>query len=571
MHAIGVALAAERNRDRLLERILLEAKTLCQADGGTLYLREDMDGSPQLRFAMGRNDSLGLAFGGTSGGDATMPAVPLRLPDGTPNFSNVASYAALHNRTVAVADAYSQEDEFDFSGVQAFDAANGYRSCSFLAIPLRGSRHQVIGVLQLINATDAVSGEVGPFSDSDIHIVEALAAQAGVMLDNQLLLDGQKELLESFIRLIAEAIDAKSPYTGGHCERVPILTEMLTEAACDASDGPLAGFALNEEEWYELRIAAWLHDCGKVVTPVHIMDKATKLEGIFDRMQVVRERFEVLQREAELAHLRGQCSATECEVARQALCDDLAFLERANLGGEFLSDEDKDRVRRIAALPYPQSGSGRTLLTDDERDNLLIARGTLTSAERYQINGHMVQTVQMLESLPFPDNLKRVPEYACGHHERMDGKGYPRGVFAGDMSIPARIMAIADVFEALTAQDRPYKRGKTLSETMAIMGNMKRDNHLDPDLFDLFVRSGVYRAYAKRYLPGELIDEVDEAALIAIQPRPFDLPPEAERQGRKTELLPEYESLRPRPMSEAPSRDTRSRTSLPPPAGRVKR
>ena len=546
---IGVALSAERNREKLLEQILLEAKELCHAEGGTLYLREGEGDADCLRFAMARNDVLGLAFGGTAGGQSVLPAVPLVEEDGKPNYRNVASYAALHKQSIRVEDAYSDEDEFDFSGVQRFDEANGYHSKSFLAIPLLGSSQQVIGVLQLINARDAKTGQVRSFQQEDQDIVEALAAQAGVTLDNLLLLDGQKRLLESFIKLIAEAIDAKSPYTGAHCERVPILTEMLTEAACSATSGSLAAFGLSDEEWYELRIAAWLHDCGKVVTPVHVMDKATKLEAIFDRIALVRERFLVLRSQAENAFLRAQLVGQE--VSRDTLRDDLlqldddlAFLERANIGGEFLREEDKQRIAAIGARPYPNAESMRTLLSPDEVENLCISRGTLTEEERRTINGHMVQTIQMLESLPFPRHLRRVPEYACGHHEKMDGRGYPKGIYAGDMSIPARIMAIADVFEALTAQDRPYKPGKKLSEAMAIMGAMKADNHLDPELFDLFVSTGVYRKYADRFLPSELIDEVDEGRLLAIVPKKFELPSRDVRRERLSSLLPEYEPLR---------------------------
>ncbi|MDZ7825074.1 MAG: HD domain-containing phosphohydrolase [Gammaproteobacteria bacterium] len=338
---------------------------------------------------------------------------------------------------------------------------------------------------------------------SSSRIVEALASEAAVALDNQQLIAAQRRLLESFIQMIASAIDAKSPYTGGHCKRVPVLTEMLAAAACRTREGPFADFDLDEEQWYELHIAAWLHDCGKVTTPVHVMDKSTKLESIRDGMEAVRARFEALKRETELEHLKagGRPDDEAVSGALAELDRDLAFLETSNIGGEFISEEDRERIRAIGARTWQCGNERRPLLTADEVNNLCVARGTLTEEERLIINGHMVQTVKMLESLPFPRDLKRVPEYAGGHHETMDGTGYPKGLFAGDMSVPARVMAIADVFEALTANDRPYKQGKTLSESMEIMGRMKRGNHLDPQLFDLFVRSGVYRQYAERFLP----------------------------------------------------------------------
>ncbi len=536
LHRIGVALSAERNRARLIETILLEAKRACDADGGTLYMRTDED---ELRFAMVHNDSLKIALGGTTGKRIDFAPLVLRAPEtGEPNHAAVATHAALIGATVRVDDAYATQ-AFDFEGAKAFDAANGYRTTSVVAVPLKNGSGRVIAVLQLINARDA-EGQIVPFAENGVRLVEALSSQAGIALDNQMLLQGQKDLLEAFIKLIATAIDAKSPYTGGHCERVPVLTEMLAEAACAADEGPLADFELDEESWYELRIAAWLHDCGKVTTPVHVMDKATKLETIFDRIEILRARFELLLRDAELEHLRGELDAEAYATRCATLREELAFLERCNVGGEFLEAADKARIREIGARTFTQGGETRPLLDPNEIENLSISRGTLTDEERIVINGHMVQTIKMLEALPFPSNLRRVPEYAGGHHETMDGRGYPKGIYAGDMSIPARMMAIADVFEALTAQDRPYKPGKSLSESMAIMGKMKEFNHLDPELFDLFVRSRVYRAYGERYLPAELIDEVDEAALLAIEPKPFELPEVAHRAARWRDFLPQY-------------------------------
>lgn len=547
LYRVGMSLSAEKNKNRLVEMILLEAKELCNADGGTLYLRDEDD---QLVFEILRTDSLGIAAGGTSGEPINFPPIPLYGDDGKPNVANVASYAAVLKRSVNIADAYDRTD-FDFSGTRAFDERNGYRSTSFLTIPLVNSVDRVIAVLQLLNARDRDSGEVVAFQREHQQIVEALASQAAIALDNQLLIDAQKALLESFMRLIASAIDAKSPYTGGHCERVPVVAELLAKAACEVEEGPFAGFDLDDAGWEELHIASWLHDCGKITTPVHVMDKATKLEAIFDRVELLRLRFELCEREAELRYLRAKSEGGSAEALAELergfeaekarLRDDLAFLEKANIGGEFLQDADKARIRELAQRRVMIGGEERPLLTDEEVDNLSVSRGTLTDEERLIINEHMVQTIMMLESLPFPRHLRKVPEYAGGHHEKMDGSGYPRGVYAGDMSIPARIMAIADVFEALTAQDRPYKPGKSLSQAMRIMGFMKKDGHIDPELFDLFVTSGVYREYGKRFLPEALCDEVDEAALLAIEPKPVELPPDEERKKRWQHFLPEYE------------------------------
>lgn len=540
---VGLSLTSERDHDRLVEKILIAAKQFCRADGGTIYLATEDD---HLEFAIMRNDTMGTALGGTTGKPLDqIPRVPLKDPvSGEPNERNIAAYAANTKQSVNIEDAYEVET-FDFSGTKEFDRRNGYRSQSFLTIPMLNNSGRLIGVLQLINAQDPDLGEIISFDGHLQQIVEALASQAAVALDNQQLLAAQRKLMESFIQLIAEAIDAKSPYTGGHCERVPIITEMITEAVCQTDSGPFADFDLTSEQWYELRIAAWLHDCGKITTPVHVMDKATKLESIRDGIDTVRARFEALKRETELEHLRSGGADDDPALAAvlSEIDDDLAFLERSNVGGEFLADEHKQRIRRIAERTWRCGESQLPLLTAEETDLLCISRGTLSEEERLVINGHMVQTIRMLERLPFPQDLKRVPEYAGGHHETMDGQGYPKGIFAGDMSIPARIMAIADVFEALTAPDRPYKRGKSLSETMTIMGRMKENNHLDPQLFDFFVQSGVYRQYAERYMDPDLVDAVDEKALLKITPKEFEPPPEQERAERWKDFLPEYHKL----------------------------
>jgi HD-GYP domain-containing protein (c-di-GMP phosphodiesterase class II) len=540
---VGVALSAETDTNRLLETILLEAKELTRADGGTLYVREE----DSLHFAIMRTDSLGIALGGTTGRLTTLPPIPLRDPDsGAPNHRHIASFAALRKQSINIPNAYDTT-RFDFSGTKAFDSRSGYRSVSFLTIPMLDAEGRVVGVLQLINSRDKATGEVVPFDDVDQQTVEVLASQAGVTLQNKLLRDAQRDLLESFIKMIAAAIDAKSDYTGGHCERVPLIAEMLARAACDIQSGPFADFTLSELEWYELKIASWLHDCGKVITPVHVMDKSKKLETIHDRIDTVRARFEVLTRDARLqAYDREKAGEDPVQVAADleqelaTLRDDLAFLEKTNFGGEFLSREGQQRIRKIAERTLVLSGERVPLLSEEEVQNLSISRGTLTEKERLIINAHMVHTVNILNALPFPPQLRRVPEYATGHHEKMDGTGYPRGIYAGDMSVPARIMAVADVFEALTAVDRPYKQPKKLSEVMFIMGKMKEQHHLDPEVFDLFISSGVYRKYAEQQLPPELVDAVDEAKLLAIKPPALALPAEAERKQRFKNVLPEY-------------------------------
>ena len=518
---LGIALSAERNHNRLMERILLEAKAIYNADGGTLYLRTDDN---KLSFEIMRNDTMDIAMGGTTGQDISFPPLSMYDADsGEPNHNNVATHVALSGKAVNIPDAY-ETDKFDFSGAKNFDGDTGYRSKSFLTLPLLNYHHDVIGVLQLINARDQETDEVITFAPAVQPLIEALASQAAIALDNQLLIQAQRELLESFIKVIASAIDAKSPYTGGHCQRVPVLTEMLAEAACKSQKGTLKDFDLNEEEMYELRIAGWMHDCGKVTTPEYVVDKSTKLETIYDRIETIKTRFEVLKRDAEISYLKACARAGADKKALRAkfkariaqLNDDCSFIETANVGGEFMEDAKKNRVKKIARYKWRNGPAHkRKFLGENEVYNLCIARGTLTHEERDVINNHIVMTIEMLEQLPFPKNLKRVPEYAGGHHEKMDGTGYPKGLKAEEMSLPARMMAIADIFEALTAADRPYKKAKTLTDSLRIMGFMVRDQHIDPELFELFLESGVYRDYAEKFLLPHQIDDVKIADYLS--------------------------------------------------------
>ena len=518
LNAIGIALSQERDINKLLETILIAAKNLTRADGGTLYRLV----GDKLQFEIVRTDSLSIAMGGSSGNAVPFYPIPLHGVDGKPNNTMIAAYAALTHKTVNVADAYTEEG-FDFSGTRNFDKRTGYRSTSFLTVPMKNHEGDIIGVLQLLNATDEATGRVVSFGEEDQRLAESLASQAAIALTNRLLIQQLEVLFESLIELINTAIDDKSPYTGGHCKRVPTLTMMLAEAAHDASEGPLTEFRMSEKDRYELKIAGLLHDCGKITTPVHVVDKATKLQTIYDRIELVVTRFEALKREAEVEMLRAKLKAIEHhdeESARRAeeayaaklrqYDDDREFLRRTNIGSERMKPEDQARVSVIARYTWRnERGERDRFLSKDEEDNLNIAYGTLSGGEREIINHHIVATIKMLEALPWPRHLRNVPEYAGGHHERMDGKGYPRGLTREQMSVQARVMGIADIFEALTAKDRPYKPGKTRSESLAILGRMKENGHVDPDLFDIFVRDRVYLRYAREFLDPEQIDEVD--------------------------------------------------------------
>lgn len=553
----GLMIALERDPSKLLQHVLFKGRDLLQCDGATMYLVTEQK---TLAFAYRTKDD-------------PLPAGEIPLYDastGKPNEHYVCAYSAIHGTSVLVDDVY-QEGRFDLSGTRRFDAESGYRTVSMLTVPIAPRQGEVVGVIQFINAVDPVTGGVVAFSPDLLDLVEAFAAQAAVALDNLRLVEGQKALVENMIQVIATAIDAKSPYTGRHCSRVPELAVMLAETVSATASGPLASFRFNsEDEWREFRIGAWLHDCGKVTTPEYVIDKATKLETIYNRIHEIRVRFEVLLRDAQIERLLALAEGTRAhdadrafETRKSQLEADFAFVARSNIGSERMTDADIERILEIGATPWlrhfddrlglsaaeaerfdgepiralpaveqllvdahhhlvprtledlPPPGYGfkmdvpEYLYNRGEIHNLCIRRGTLTEEDRYKINEHMVFTIMMLEQMKFPRSLSRVPEYAGTHHEALNGRGYPRRLSAEDLSIPARIMAIADVFEAVTASDRPYKRPNKISEAVRILHRLKMNGQIDGDVFDLFLTSGLYLQYANRFLEPEQIDEVD--------------------------------------------------------------
>jgi HD-GYP domain-containing protein (c-di-GMP phosphodiesterase class II) len=586
MLGIATALSSAGDLSSLLHLILTTCRQLTNSDAGSIFLVERPDprkqpaGEAQLWFAASQNATIEARHAGDRSAAAIEAEVnDLRFPLSP---ERLVGWCALSGEVLNLPDVYQLDPALPYRFDSAMDRRLDYRAVSMLTLPMRSITGEVVGVVQLINRKDDAATLITPqtahaltrpYDRFDQALIEALASQAAVCVERTRLLESQEQLVDAIIALLAGAIDAKSPYTGGHCERVPKLAMMLAEAANAVQEGPLAPFRLEgEAAWREFRIGAWLHDCGKVTTPEYVVDKATKLGTNYNRIHEVRTRFEVLLRDARIAQLEGLLAGGDAaELQRHydatvdQLHEDFAFVAQSNEGGEVFGPEQvarlqliaqqtwqrhfddtlglswEERARRCSAgsepevlpveeplladkpwhliprpqqqLPDPRYGFlmdvPEHLYNLGELHNLSVSRGTLTAEERYKINDHIVQTIVMLENLPFPASLSRVAEYACTHHETLDGKGYPRRLTAEKLSIPARIMAIADIFEALTAADRPYKKDKPLSVCIDILAGFRDRHHIDPDLFELFLRSGIYRAYADAFLRPEQIDHVD--------------------------------------------------------------
>jgi len=549
------SLSGESDIDRLLDRVTDETMQASNADAAVIYLLSDDE--TELHAQPVR-----LANGAVLT-DTSLPALSL---DGSSSNRLLDSFL---NKEVVI-EKLAKDQPCDQPLLPLAEVLEA-QSLTTIVLPLTNRDNAGSGLLCLLYSEQNRNLE-SALSPEHIGFAQALSGFAAVSMESRQLLKMQKNLLQSFIELIASAIDAKSPYTGGHCQRVPELTKMLAAAACESQDPRFKEFSLSDDEWEELHIAAWLHDCGKVTTPEYVVDKSTKLETIYDRIHEIRMRFEVLKRDAEIDYWQqladggdAQQLKSELQAKQSQLDDDFAFVAKCNEGGEFMADDKITRLNQIAGTTWRRTLNDRIgvsweeglrkqrspetelpaqepLLADKEEHiiyrnedevisddnpwnfklntplhkynrgelyNLSVARGTLADEDRFKINDHMVQTIIMLNQLPFPKHLRNVPTIAGGHHETMIGTGYPKKLRREDMSLTARMMAIADIFEALTAADRPYKKAKSLSESIKIMNFMKKDQHIDPDLFDLFLQSGVYLDYAKQFLAEAQIDEVD--------------------------------------------------------------
>jgi len=515
---IGIALSAEKNISVLLELIVDSAREFTNADGGTLYLVSADERS--LEFEIVQTDSLSIRMGGKTGEEINWPPVPLFKEDGSPNKENVSADVAITKKLVNIPDVYDVKG-FNFEGTRKFDESTGYRSQSMLVIPMLNHENEIIGVLQLINARDTETGNTIPFPDDDIDLTASVASQAAIALTNVRLIQDLKDLFDSFIKTIATAIDEKSPYTAGHITRVANLTMEIAHVVNKTKWGKYGDLTFNEDEMEELRLAAWMHDVGKITTPEHVVDKSTKLEKIFDRVELLKIRFEVIkyqsysewyQKRAELIESNGIDSELikklddEYSKKFSKIQEDADFCTKANTPGEFMEDEDIEHLTEISKKTFELNGVTLHYLSEDELENLSIKRGTLNESDRKIIENHAMMTLKMLNELPFSKKLKHVPVYAASHHEKLNGTGYPLKMKGDEISPQARIMAIADIFEALTAKDRPYKKPMMLSQAIKILGFMVKDDHIDADFVEIFLKEGLAEAYAKEHLLPKQID-----------------------------------------------------------------
>lgn len=515
---IGMALSSEKDINKLLEIMLDNVMEISNADAGSLYVLDKK--KKQLNFKIVRNYSMNIRMGENDGNECVLPPVPLEI-NNEQNLKNVSSYVAIMGKSVNINDVYDVKGIFDLSGPKKYDAITGYRTKSMLVIPLKNHKNNIIGVLQLINSQDIETNEIINFSSYDEYLITSIASLAAVALTNAQLIQNLKELISAFITSMAAAIDEKSPYTGGHIRRVVDLSMLIAKAINKSDNQKFIDIVFNADELEELRIAAWMHDVGKMTVPEYLIDKATKLEKIIDRIDLVETRFQLIETLIQKDHLNEKIELLNKEghieshikqlekkfqLTVDSLRQDLNFIKSCNNTGDFMPEENIARIKKIGNKRYVFNNKSFPFLNDDEVENLCIQKGTLTDKERLIIENHAKVTQKITGELPFPDELSRVSEFASNHHERPDGKGYPNGFSGEQLAIQSRIIAIADIFEALTAKDRPYREPMNLSKAIKILEFMQKDNQIDRDIYELFMNAGIYKQYAKREIDPKQID-----------------------------------------------------------------
>jgi HD-GYP domain-containing protein (c-di-GMP phosphodiesterase class II) len=511
--SIGKALGAGKDINVLLEMILTIARKFSKADGGTLYLVDKKN--QNLNFHVIQNKTLGLK---KSGSQINLPNVALYNDDTTPNHSNVSSYVFHTGEIVNIDDVYKTQ-KFNFQGTKKFDATLHYKSKSMIVIPMRNHENYIIGILQLINSMDSFSKKNISFTRSDQEKAAGLANLTSVLLTQQNLILEMEELFEAFIKAIAVSIDEKSKHTSGHIQRVTQLSLMIGNAI-NQDDTIFKDTNLNSDQMDELRIAALMHDTGKITTPDHIINKSARLELFHDRIELLKTRWNLFITNQKLAAAHEKLALLDqtqkekifseidkrCSEKISALEKEFDVLSCINSTKESPDEELIGQLEKIYAKSEIINGKKEHYLSDDEYENLSIFRGTLTQKERDIINNHAGLSHKILNKLPWPKKFANIPSIAGAHHEKLDGSGYPLHLKEESLNIQARILAIADIFEALSAQDRPYKKPMILSKTIKVLEKMGQNRLLDDDIIKIFLKSETHLEYAEAYMSQWQID-----------------------------------------------------------------
>ncbi len=516
LNQIGVALSEIRDVEQLLGLILTHARQITRADAGSLYLVEDVaEGSRaestqtarSLRFRLAQNDSVEFSYR-----NHTLPI----------SEESLAGYCALHGRVIELADAYRIASKAPFSFNPSMDEQSGYRTRSLLTVPMKNGKGEVLGVLQLINCKrsahqrlsdgNAVRRHVHPFPRRAVESASSLASQAAVAYENSRLYRDIENLFDGFVHAAVTAIEQRDPSTSGHSQRVCAMTVALAQAMDRQTTGPYTNLRLSREQLKELRYAALLHDFGKVGVREDVLVKAKKLQPlhflrVMDRFDYIRRDIEArtAQQKVEIlltlsAKAAGpRIRALDEEAGRQlAKLDEYAeFVSRAN-EPTVLPASDFGLLHEIASRTFCDgSGRHRTYLTDEEVRFLSIARGSLDGEERRQIESHVTHTFNFLLQIPWTSQLREIPRIARAHHEKLNGTGYPGGLSSSEIPVQAKMMTVCDIYDALVASDRPYKRAIPHERALDILAHSVRDGEIDGEMFRVFLESKVHLLVAK--------------------------------------------------------------------------
>jgi HD-GYP domain-containing protein (c-di-GMP phosphodiesterase class II)/phosphoribosyl 1,2-cyclic phosphodiesterase len=503
LNEIGTSLTGEKDINKVMQKIVNGAKQLCRTDAGTIYLMSE--DKKYLKFSIVQNTSLELSMGGDSE-NINWEHLPLYNSDGSVNRTNIAVRCAVENQLINIDNVYDDLWKH-YKGPKSFDDATGYRTKSMLLVPMINHENDVIGVIQLINKLDE-KGNIIEFSSEDEDLLLSMASQIAVTITNTKLIEDMEKFLDAYMISIATAIEKKSKHTSGHIRNVAKISSLIANAINNDKNSTYKNKFFSNKELRQLNMAAWMHDIGKITTPEYIIDKTRKLQTVFDRFTLIQTRFELYKRDLEIKYLKNEISSLEYKNILDELDQDLKFIKEVNLGLEELTLDDKNKIESISNKNVKINGEKQNLITDDEKDNLLIKIGTLNKQERDIINQHAQVSIDMLEALPFPKNMKEVPSIAGVHHEKICGGGYPKNLSGDQIGLEGRIIAIADVFEAVLADDRPYKKANTLNSAMQILYDKAYKNEIDKDLLKFIVQNDVHIQYAQNNVNKEQLDEV---------------------------------------------------------------